>query len=982
MCSVTVSVRRWLLLVLLAMLGVSGAVHAQVPLSADPAQAWRTMSTEHFRVHYRAEHAAWARHVAERLESIRVAVGREVGYLPPAITDVIIDDPLNLPNGNATPFMDGPVMFFWPTPPDPASGLAQQTTWGELLSIHEFAHIAHLSRPARDPWERVELLLPFLPQLGPIPRRVPTWVTEGYATLVEGRLSASGRPNSVWRAAVLRSWALDGMLPAYEQLDEGGPFLGGSMSYLLGSAYLEWLSRARGDSALPQLWRRLTARVPREFGEAFTGSFGEPPQALYGRFITDMTAQAFAVRVERTAAGLVEGERVARLEQGVGAPALSPDGSRAAVPLAAAGGRPSRIEIWSTRPSPADSQALRATARMIEEDPEDVADYSPFPKRPRAINVLYPVRGRGHTEPRFMPDGRRLLVTRMEPLSSGALRPDLFIWDPRLNAVTRVTKGAGIKLADPTPDGAFAVGIRCGAGTCDVVEITLETGAIRVLQPGSPERTFGGARVSTDGRTVATAMHAEGRWRIALVNRADGALTVIETSDRASRFAPAWMPDGRSLAVVSEAGGIADIERLTLAGATTPLTRVLTATQTPDVAPQGDKLWFLTLHARGWDVRTLPLGAAPLTRTASILTSEAVTGPRDKPALTNPPAPAAVTPAWPIGPVQDTAYSLGPRGWRLIPIGSFSITGANIGFALDLVDPVGRLAVVAQGLVGDASAWQGASVDLAWRGDHPNVSVSGFWTRERPSLSAKAPPLTALLDVEQVGGVLAMSVDRVSTLGGHHYAAGVLAGSINNLGGNARAGTRAFGWMEMAHRYQWVRGGELVLRLDGSAHLARGSTEGTTWTRAVTSAGLRSGFRRLQLEVSGTYARVTSDTPVAEQLQVGGLGTTLMPGAALTQRIEAPAYAAGTLVGTQAARVRLALVRGPLSLFWDAMAAGNQVDHGSQWWRVAGADTRLTLDPTPALRLPMIDLRAGAGYAFDDARLAGWRGWLSFSVRP
>ncbi len=974
--------RRWLLLLPLALLGVAPAARAQLPLSADPAQAWRTFTTEHFRVHYRAEHQAWARHVAERLEGVRVAVGREVGYVPPKVTDVVIDDPLNMPNGSATPFMDGAVMFFWPTPPDPASGLAQQTTWGELLSIHEFTHVAHLARPAREPWERFEQLLPFVPHIGPIPRRVPTWVTEGYATLVEGRLSASGRPNSVWRAAVLRSWALEGNLPSYEGLDEGGPFLGGSLPYLLGSAYLEWLARARGDSSLPQLWRRLTARVPREFGEAFTGTFGESPQAIYGRFTTDLTAQAFAVRVERTNAGLVEGDRVARLEQGAGSPAVSPDGSRAAVLLASAGGRPSHIEIWSTRPAPTDSQALRATARMLEDDPEDIADYSPFPKRPRAISTLYPVRGRGHGEPRFLPDGRRLLVTRLEPLASGALRSDLFIWDPRFNSVARVTKGAGIKLADPTPDGAYAVGIRCGGGTCDVVDVTLETGAVRVLVPGSPVRTFSGARISPDGRTIATAMHADGRWRIALVNRADGALSIVETPDRASRFAPAWMPDGHSLAVVSEAGGIADLEQLTLDGRTTPLTRVLTATYAPDISPRGDKLWFLTLHAHGWDVRTLPLASTPLARTASILASEAITGARDTPALTNPPAPASVTPAWPVGDVRDTTYSLGPRGWRLMPVGTFTSMNASGGFALDLVDPVGRLAMLAQGLVGDASAWRGASFALAWRGDHPNFELSTYWAREQPSQSAKAPPATSLLDLEQIGGSVALTVDRVSTLGGHHYALGLLGGSIRSLSSTTRAGTRAFAWLETAHHYQWVRGGELVLGLEGSAHLARGSTDGTTWTRALATAGMRTGFRRLQLEVSGAYGRSTSDAPVAEQMQIGGLGTTLMPTAALTQRVEEPAYAAGTLVGTQAARARIAIVRGPLSLFWTALAAGNQVDHASQWWRVAGADTRLSLDPTPALRLPMIDLRAGGGYAFDDARLAGWRAWLSFSVRP
>ncbi len=972
------------LLLLAVLLLSTTSVAAQLPPSTDPAQRWQSFRSANFRVHFRAEHTDWARHVAERLEGIRVAVGREVGYVPPTVTDVVIDDPLNLPNGSAMPFMDGPVMFFWPTPPDPASGLSQQSTWGELLAIHEFAHIAHLSRPARDPWERIELLFPLLPRIGPIPRRVPTWVTEGYATLVEGRLSASGRPNSVWRAAVLRTWALEGTLPAYASLDEGGAFLGGSTPYLTGSAYLEWLARARGDSALPQLWRRLTARVARDFPEAFTGTFGDSPAALYGRFTAEVSARAFAVRATRTSAGLVEGERIARLERGAGAPAVSPDGSRMALLLSGAAGSPSRIEIWSTRAQPADSAELRETQRMLDDDPDDVAAYMPYPRRPRAISTLWPVRGRGHSEPRFLPDGRRLLVTRMEPLPSGALRPDLFIWDPRLNAVTRVTNGAGIRLADPTPDGAHAAGIRCGAGSCDLVEIVLETGAVRVLTAGSPTRTFGGARVSPDGRTVATALHEAGRWRIALVQRADGAMTIIDPRDQASRYAPAWMPDGRALAVVSEAGGIADIERLALDGTTTPLTRVLTATQAPDASATGDRVWYLALHARGWDLRALSLGGPPLARAGDITADAAVIGARADPALTNPPAPAAVLPVWPVGDVEQAAYGLGPRGWRLLPTSTSSASGTNGGLALYLVDPVGRLGLLAQGAGGDRSAWQGGSLAISWRGTRPTFELAGYWAREEGSRGTTTRAGSPTLDLEQSGGALTVALDRASTLGGHHYAGGVLAGRVSGIGASAtpRGATRAFAWLEAGHRYLWVRGGDLVFQLESSAQLAQGTTNAVPWTRAVASLLLRTGGRRLQLEASGTYGRVNGGAPATEQLQLGGMTTSLLPTAAQSQRFDQPAFAPGALIGREAARTRLGLVSGPITVFWDALAAGGQFAHAGQWWRVAGIDARVPLDPAPLLRLPAVELRAGAGYAFDDVVPASWRAWFMLSARP
>ena len=975
--------RNWLVSALGLLALVVGRASAQLALSADPAQEWRTLSSENFRVHYRAEQVAWARYVAERLEGVRTAVGREIGFLPQRTTDLVIDDPLNLPNGSALPLMDGPVMFFWPTPPDPASGLSNRMTWGEILAVHEFAHIAHLSRPAREPAERLEMLLPFVPRVGPVARRVPSWVGEGYATLVEGRLTGAGRPNSVWRAAVLRTWTLEGLLPAYEDLGNTDPFLGGSMRYLVGSAYLEWLSSARGDSALPQLWRRLSARVPRSFDVAFSGSFGDSPSALYGQFTTQLIEQALATRRLRSAPLAAEGVRVARLERGVGTPALAPDGKRVAIAMAPLG-EPPRIEIWNTTADPTDSIALSERARMLERDPEDVADIALYPARPRAVSKLWPVRGRSHAEPRFMPDGRRLLVTRMEPLRSGAMRPDLFLWDPRFNSLTRVTHGAGIRAADPTPDGTAAAGIRCGAGSCDVVEITLATGAVRVLAAGAPDRSFAGARVSPDGRLVATAMHDGERWRIALVSRDGGAPRLIDAGDAANRHSPSWMSDGRALLVVSETGGVADLERLSLDGVAQPVTRVLSATGGPEVARSGSEAWYLTLHARGWDVRRIALSAPPLARAASIEGPLAVIGTNATPPSVSPPQPASTRPRWPIGLVQDREYGLGPRNWRLLPVGIAATIGSTQGLALQFVDPVGRLPILVQGYFGERESWRGASATLTWRGDRPVFEAQAFYVREEPSRGSLPRASPTNIDFEQAGGAVSVSSDRVVSAGFQHYGGGLLAASVAPMLGGAtqRRTPRALAWMEAAHRYQFMRSGVWIIGAEVGGQVARGSTDQAGWTRAIASMLLRGGTREGVLELSGTYGRITSAAPENELFQLGGMLTSMLPGAALAQRFDDPALSPGALVGSQAARARLALVQGPLSLYYQVAAAGPQVERTREWWRVVGADVRFPVEAVPMIRLPGVEARVGAAYAFDNERARGWRGWLMLSARP
>ena len=66
--------------------------------------------------------------------------------------------------------------------------------------------------------------------LNPITLAAPRWVIEGYATVVEGRLTGSGRPASSIRAAILRKWAVSGRLPSYSQLDSDRRFAGMSMA--------------------------------------------------------------------------------------------------------------------------------------------------------------------------------------------------------------------------------------------------------------------------------------------------------------------------------------------------------------------------------------------------------------------------------------------------------------------------------------------------------------------------------------------------------------------------------------------------------------------------------------------------------------------------------------------------------------------------------------------------------------------------------
>ena len=102
-------------------------------------------------MHYPREYEAWARRAAERLESIRDAVSKEVGFTPPQTIDVLVMNPVAEPNGVAWPLLDTPRMIFFAEPPGPDEQLGAYGHWIDLLAVHETAHLVHMLRPSRNP---------------------------------------------------------------------------------------------------------------------------------------------------------------------------------------------------------------------------------------------------------------------------------------------------------------------------------------------------------------------------------------------------------------------------------------------------------------------------------------------------------------------------------------------------------------------------------------------------------------------------------------------------------------------------------------------------------------------------------------------------------------------------------------------------------------------------------------------------------------
>ena len=542
-----------------------------------PDAAWRTIATRHFRIHFPAEDAEWAKRVASDIESVRDAVVREVGFAPEQVTDVLVVNPIAESNGLTLPLLDHPRIVLFTEQPEPESQIGEFRTWIDLVTTHEMAHLVHLLRPSRNPTQR--LLARLLP-LNPITLSAPRWVLEGYATVVEGRLTGSGRPASSIRAAILRKWAVSGRLPSYGQLSSDHRFFGMSMAYLVGSAYLEWLEQRAGTGSLRNLWARMTARRRRSFDEAFAGVFGDSAERLYDRFTAELTERAMIVA---RAENLREGDLWQETARATGDPAVSPDGSKLALVERDEKGE-AKLVVLPTGPNPEEKKFAERIEKMLKRDPQDVAPVrtKPLPRKP--LFTLKLADGGDIASPRWTRDGTSILYTHRQPDREGFLHHDLFLWTPG-EGNRRVTHLADVEDADPLPDGSRAIAVRNRHGFSQLVTVNISSGKVTAYHEPSIDKIYSHPRAAADGR-IAFAEHDGSGWRVGTVSGA---------------FSPEW--SGAHLIASVASGGFIDIARVD--NGVEFLTRTAGAAIDPAPAPDGS-LYFMSLEPDGFVVRHLP----------------------------------------------------------------------------------------------------------------------------------------------------------------------------------------------------------------------------------------------------------------------------------------------------------------------------------------------------------------------------------------
>ena len=900
-----------------------------VALAQNSSDTWRTVETDHFRVHYPAQAEPWALYAAARMDDIRVRTSEEIGYAPPQVIDVVVMDPYAMANGWAMPSLRRPRMGLYASPPPAHSVLGHYRSWAEDLVVHEDAHQVHLLMPSRSPvWDQLSY---WTLGIGPMGRKSPRWVAEGYATVIEGRLTGWGRPNSRGRQVFLATLARYGEFPTYDELNMSSDWQGGSYAYLVGSAFLEWLEATHGEESVRQLWVAMTARSFRSFHEAFVAVYGEEPEVLYKQFVTWVTFGAVWPEVWKAP---LEDSVWLEIDGSTGAPALSPDGERVA--YVDRSGVVPRLVI---QPLAEDEEARTAweeeDAKRLEKDPEDVLIEPPrvFHQEPEHR------RARPDRPPNFprWVDDERLIFTAWWSDEGGNFVPDLYLWTPG-EGERRVTHGAAVLAADPHPRRDVAIGVRTRWGSSQLVEVDLETGEVVELGEARPDVVHDSPRYSPDGQAIVYLLDdATVGWRLIHRELASGEEQELELPLGVTPTSPEWTPDGTAVLVsVGDA-----IWRVPLDGGPREvLVDRITGAFTPAVTPDGSALFFLSMHPEGLDLHRVELEG----RATSPVVAEAM----DEP----PPPPVAEE-------VEPGRYAPG-LPW-VQPIPGLLVDGS--GFAseigLHVADRAGRSEVNGW-LAINGDGVPAASLFYANHAYPVRLGVGAGWE----GLKDDRDPvllLSAAADERWEGGAADAEVGVYSRDSGDKVAS-TLRGRVQHT--------------------RWFGPGFALAGFEGRAQVAGGQS---TDTQALWHADGALGAGVWGFGVVGS-AGLGSST--GAPFVVGGIPYSSSLGGTSLERLYAPGLAQGALVARRHAVSRVDVgAPGVLTLFGERHVDLDEGDRVS--W--VGLQVRLDSPPIPMDMRPAAHLDVGvanqlrypAGPAAEPfRRKEDYRVWASLTWTP
>ncbi|MDQ9092121.1 hypothetical protein RC083_11035 [Pseudoalteromonas haloplanktis] len=570
------------------------------------APQWQTIHTEHFNIHYSEENADWARSAANELEIVRAKVLEQQNRALDETVDVVVFDPLNAANGFALPVSNKPLMALFTTPPQSDTVISNSSGWQQLLVLHEYIHLVHLAQPTRSQWRQKLRNIWDLYDISY--SDMPRWVAEGYATLLESKMTGRGRLFDNYSEAILTEFAQQGALPSYSQLNStDGGYLAGSMAYLMGSRFLDWLEKNSSTQTLDAVWTRMQGVKQRDFDEAFTGVFGDSASKLYRRFIAEYTYQA--MNKEQSELSLTS-ELWLKLDLYASNPTLSPNNQQLAVVERDKEGK-TQLSLYSTEDNlEAAEEFQKAQQELLADDPKDIADKPPVIFKRKQKQLLNQINRAGLQNPQWLNDEVLYFsaYSRVDHLELQRLS-DIFSWHTKTGEVKQLTELAGLRRFTIADNGQVLYAEQVKGGYSELVRVDLQTGQSQPLFEKSLATVYDYPVLNPNQQQLAfLKTEFNHNWQLYIQGlQGQKALAVPMPKGYQYLSQPSWSEDGKQLYFVAGLTGSTDIYRYDLTSQRLfKLTQGQQAVANPLPLTEQELLYF-SISSDGPDIMKLQL---------------------------------------------------------------------------------------------------------------------------------------------------------------------------------------------------------------------------------------------------------------------------------------------------------------------------------------------------------------------------------------
>ena len=260
-----------------------------------PELEWRTLETEHFKIHYHQGTERSAREAAEVAEYVYKPITDLYDFRPKNKTEIVIKDVDDYSNGAAYFFEN--IIEIWAKPLD--YDLRGSHRWIQDVIAHEFTHIVQLGQSMKfgnkilgsyvqklgyEDEKREDVLYGYPNEIISYPVfpgvAIPMWLAEGTAQHMYDELFFD-----YWdsiRDMLLRDRILNNNMYTFQQMNSFGKCgMGNELVYNFGYALVEYISENYGDSTLKNISLSMAKPFNYSINRAIKKSIGITGEELY-----------------------------------------------------------------------------------------------------------------------------------------------------------------------------------------------------------------------------------------------------------------------------------------------------------------------------------------------------------------------------------------------------------------------------------------------------------------------------------------------------------------------------------------------------------------------------------------------------------------------------------------------------------------------------------------------------------------------------